>query len=379
MSSASYASEILNEAPKIMTPTQRQVLGVVKAEVINTATSDTLKPSTSGKPAVKSPLATNSFGMNQTLKEADESQTGDPFADENMSTNTTYGVSPTPTTTSFGLVANDSRDSTGSTLASELPDLPPRTWNDRGRPSSMSTQAGSVIDIASATRVNLGLKSPGTGAPFRTTMGRLVTPSGGLGVMQEQQQRALAHAQARVPGQGLDLRRVSGSSVVSATSTRADSILESFPFVPPSPISDRPVRSPPVSPLAKQSFTANSSQLNQHTVVVAPPTLMTHQSFAVESSESLLASNSQSSTENPLPAPPNRRTLGLSTGSNLSTASSGLGSFPFQIESEPSVLETPLPAYSDRKRASLDTLALTNDLSSYPLSFDRGNAQPKKK
>lgn len=359
MSSASYASEFLNEAPKIMTPTQgavRQVLGVVKAEVINTATSDTLKPSSHCKPPVRSPLASTSFGPNQTLQ-GDGAQTIDPFADENMSTQATDGLSPAPTISS----SRDHRESAQSTLVPDMPEIPAIAWDNRSRPASLSTQAGSVIDIASATRVNLGLKSPGSGGSFRTTVGRLVGPTVGAGALQEQQRRALAT-------QALHIRRVSGSSVLSATSTRADSILESFPFVPPSPISDRPIRSPPVSPLAKQSFTASGSSSLTNTLV--PPSPMTHQAFSLDTGN---ATASMSPVGDPLPAPPNRRMLGMSTGSNISTASSGLGSFPFQIESETSAIETPLAAYTGLKRASLDTLALTNDLSSYPLSFDRNS------
>jgi hypothetical protein len=353
MSSASYGSEFLNEAPMIMTPTQgavRQVLGVVKAEVINTATSDTLKPPPPySKPAVRSPLALKSFSSNQTPDDE-----ADPFADENMSTQTTYGLSPAPTALTFR-ASQDPRQSAQPTLAPDALDIPSVPWDTRNRPASLSTQAGSIIDIASATRVNLGLRSPGTGKSFRTTMGRLVSPSTGLEVLQDQQRQALE-------AQGLDIRRVSGSSVLSAASTRADSILESFPFVPPSPISDRPIRSPPVSPLGKQSFTASGASSLSNTLT--PPSPMTHQSFSLNTNTAGVSAKVVD--RDSLPAPPNRRLLGLSTGSNLSTASSGLGSFPFQIESG---TETPLGSYTGLKRASLDTLALTNDLSSYPLSF----------
>ena len=61
--------------------------------------------------------------------------------------------------------------------------------------------------------------------------------------------------------------------------------------------------------------------------------------------------------------------------------SNGLGSFPFQIDSGNGVsTETAEPAatapssFPGRQRASLDTLALTSDLSSYPLGFDRDEA-----
>lgn len=372
MSNASYSSDFLNEAPMIMMPTKgavRQVLGVVKAEVINAGSispnpsSDNLKVPTSTfvtRPSVGSPLASTSFGPADVLKESDESlEVHDPFSDRHSSLITQHSASPSPSTTTFGHTPS------GPDRELFSPDWAP---SDLNRPSSISTQAGSIINISSATRVNVGLRTLGSGAtprsPFRTTMGRLISPSStASGTLQEQQLRALAHAQAQAQAQGLDKRRpISGSSAMSAASTRADSILESFPFVPPSPISDRPIRSPPVSPLADQSFVNGpSSPLAQHSYTVAPPTPLAHdmENRVTEASDSL-------------PDPPNRRILGLSTASQLSTASSGLGSFPFQIDSGTSAESSnhPPSAFNGRQRASLDTLALTSDLSSYPLGFD---------
>jgi len=206
-------------------------------------------------------------------------------------------------------------------------------------------------------------------------MGKLVTPPANASSLQEQQQRALAHAHAQAQAQGLDTRRMSGSSVLSAASTRADSILESFPFVPPSPISDRPIRSPPVSPLQQSFVNSSNSSLYQQTLVVSPPSPLSHQSFTAEPNKTTVPEDSLK-----LPPPPNRQTLGLSTGSQLSTASSGLSSFPFQIESESVSDANSRPStLHGRQRASLDTLALTTALSSYPLGFDRDNAYPPTK
>ena len=98
------------------------------------------------------------------------------------------------------------------------------------------------------------------------------------------------------------------------------------------------------------------------------------------------ASASSSSTLSSL-QPPNRKALGMSVASNGSTASNGLGSFPFQIDSgapEASNVSTAPSSFSSssngsvtqRKRASLDTLALTSDLSSYPLGFDKSPVPP---
>lgn len=404
MSGASYSSDFLNEAPMIITPTKgnvRQVLGVVKAEVINapgslTSTSnnnDGLKPSSlASRPSVGSPLASTSFGPSDVVKEVDEGQDANPFSDGHSSK---AGMSPSASVTTFGQ-PSPVRSLHDSIWVAEGPNLPWSRSDDASRPSSISTQAGSVIDIGNATRVNVGLNGLGGGyaasssslsagsfsrSPYRTTMGRLVSPSStGVGTLQEQQQRALAHAQAQAQAQGLDnSRRISGSSVMSAASTRADSILESFPFVPPSPISDRPAR----SPLAQQSFTSPPASPHSN----APPSPLTQQVF---NGNPLHAGDFTTDSDSELPAPPNRRTLGLSTASQLSTASTGLGSFPFQIDTgsssesggaPPSTFNgAPSSFNGGRQRASLDTLAITSDLSSYPLGFDRDSApMPQKR
>ncbi|KAF7313305.1 Opy2 domain-containing protein [Mycena chlorophos] len=333
MSNASFASDFLNEAPMIITPVKGNVR-VVKAEVINAGSLSspvTSEGPRASRPPITSPLASRSFGPDDAVAEEDESAV-DPFQDR--------PASPASVST-FG------HPSMSSSWVAEQPNLP---WAHSGgsRPTSLSTQAGSVMDIGnvgSATRVNVGLLTPGSpGAfprsPYRTTMGRLVTPNtANTDSLEEQQQRALDHAQARAQA-AEPSRRISNSSVMTSAS-RADSILESFPFVPPSPISDRPMRSPPVSPLAKQSFS------------VVPP----------------------ADKEPELP-PPNRKMLGMSTASQFSTASSGLGSFPFQIDPGTMPDSIPPTPFSGRQRASLDTLAITADLSSYPLGFDRDSSVP---
>ncbi|KAF7355300.1 Opy2 domain-containing protein [Mycena sanguinolenta] len=343
MSNASFSSDFLNEAPMIITPVKGSVR-VVKAEVISTGSLSPVSaegPRPMSRPPAKSPLATQSFGPADVVQEEDEPP-ADPFRDS---------LSPdSASVTTFGHTSSNMRTSLSSDISASLPWTRPGT---NSRPTSLDTQAASLIDIGSATRVNVGLATPLTGSsfprsPFRTTMGRLVTPNT-ADSLEAQQQRAIDHAQARAHAQGgvdLPARRISNSSVFSAASTRADSILESFPFVPPSPISDRPMRSPSAG---QQTFPQNSPRRAEFKT--QPP--------------------NRESTQSDLPAPPDRRTLGMSTASQFSTASSGLGSFPFQIDSGNSTDSTPPVPFNGRQRASLDTLALTSDLSSYPLGFDR--------
>ena len=343
LTNASYGSDFLNEVPMIVTPVRgqvRQVLGVVKAEVIQAPLSpgqqSSLRPNTTSRPPVRSPLANTSFGPADILKEEEQevSVNGDPFTDEN-----TPHLSPGVSST-FG--AHGSNTSTTSDWA---PSPPSQPWNDR--PTSVNTQAGSIIaDIESATRVNVGLLTP-MATPMsvdmprsfhRLTSARLVstptTSNKTPGTLEQQQQRALNQFQ--------ESYRDSSGSVFSAASAGEDSILESFPFVPPSPISGIPTRSPR-SPIDVAQPSSKSEGQEQADDTVLPP-------------------------------PPDRKTLGMSTGSQISTLSAGLGSFPFQIESsEPgdSALSNSTQNPPGRQRASLDTLALTADLSSYPLGFDK--------
>lgn len=393
MSGASYSSDFLNEAPMIITPTRgtiHQILGVVKAEVINApptpSTPDALKPPSSfgGRPSTTSPLASTSFGPNDVVHEVDEGQEHtNPFSDTHSTKVTVNPASPTVSVSTFGPSAQQDNNSDAN-WSPRTPNVP---WSqdDLSRPGSVSTQPGSIADIANATRVNLGLSqmlntplgfdtfppSPNMPVGTRLNAGSNTTAPN---ILQEQQKRALAHAQAQSHGIN-DRRRISGSSVVSAASTRADSILESFPFVPPSPISDRPARSPPVSPLAQQSFTA------------APPSPLAQHLFDNSAHKVPVVIESAPSPRkdryevDDLPQPPNRKTLGLSTGSQLSTASTGLGSFPFHIDAGAMPDNSSRGVASvyggpGRQRASLDTLALTSDLASYPLNFDRDSVPP---
>lgn len=373
MSNASYSSEFLNEAPMIVTANKgdvRQVLGVVKPEVISAnslspTASEGLKPPpalTKRRTAGSSPLASNSFGPSDMAKDSDTQSISDPFDDKHCSTVANL-ASPAASVTTFGQPSPLPTGHTSTNAEWGTPVVPYVPNDGESRPSSMFTQAGSVIGIENATRVNLGMSyaseedvqnATTVRSPYRTTMGRILTPPASastVGTLEEQQQKALAHARAQAQAQDPG-RRISGSSVLSSASTRTDSILESFPFVPPSPISNRPMRTPPVSPLVQQTFMAST----------APSSPLAKQTFTPKAIEE----NAE------MPVPPNRRFLGLSTASQFSTASSGLGSFPFHIDSsgndgEPATASS----YNGRQRASLDTLAITSDLASFPLGFDR--------
>lgn len=351
MTNASYASDVLTEVPTIVTG--RQVASAAKAAVVSTASAKSL----TSRPSIRSPLTASSFGPQDVLHEANENPPLpvplDPFADERspgVSTMATRGSSQSPQ--DFGTTAEG--------FGSDAID----------RPSSTYTQAASVIgaDIMDATRVHLGFGQPASASAFHATplassvvgggshtlvrmaSGRLVSPftPSVTNPLERQQESSLANMHARA--QQLEKvpvipQRMSVSTMASGVSGRADSILESFTFVPPSPISNRPLRTPPRSPLVQETYHAQD------------------QSAPVQDDGDL--------------EPPNRRVLGMSTGSQLSSMSTGLGSFPFQIDhgGEGNQTEDPAGIQSvackGQERASLDTVALTRELTSYPLGFDR--------
>ncbi|KAI0737685.1 hypothetical protein C8Q80DRAFT_1222739 [Daedaleopsis nitida] len=396
MTTGSYTSDFL-ETSVIVTPTRgtvKQVVGVAKAQVLSAPPSDTLsRSSTLSKPA-RSPLAASSFGPADVMQEADEEQeiavSANPFSDTNSPYSRSQG-SPAPSSTTFGTpepsYPRDSRTISGADWLQEDPAIMYGS-SDNERPASVYTQASAIVaDISNARRVHLGfdqvphmpqtpvsaaLSTPRT--PYRLTSAKLVSPlvnnsaaiqtgaSSSAGALEVQQARALKELSAESG------KRISMSSVMTA----ADSILESFPFVPPSPISNLPPRTPPRSPLAQQSF-ANAQEDHSQT------------QSARELVNRARASASSSSTLSVLAAP-NRKLLGMSVASQSSTVSNGLGSFPFQIDSgappesatstAPSAFSSSSDTSSQRKRASLDTLALTSDLSSYPLGFDKTPVPP---
>ena len=414
MTSGSFASDVLYEAPQIVTNAGR--VNVLKAEVVSVQGSGTnpgtpmtsgsgmdnhsLKPSTASRASktfTRSPLAQTSFGPTDALSVSESEvegqeieyhpQRNNPFGDEHSphtgNTTNTFGGStplPIPSTASPGGQYQPDRGQEQSETES------PAT----ARPTSTLTQATSIIgaEIGGATVVRLN--SMGS-ADRRLTSARLITPTSGPlrsqddRVLQQQQAQALAVARARAAASGLPMpgasssasstissgnglnspmhsRRVSEASVMSAG---ADSLLENFTFVPPSPISSRPPRSP----------------LGQGTVVPPVPPIPKHVQDQIQSQEDR--------TEGPT----TRQMQGMSS------ASTGIEGYDFRIDegqTRASVVSNdtnintkggrngegsskPPPSSTKvngngtlkgRQRASLDTLALTADLSAFPLNFD---------
>jgi protein OPY2 len=349
-STISTSSSFLNEAPQIVTPKQanfRQVLGVQRAAVVqlNSAPGSpaaSLKSHPSTSTLGKSPLSQTAFEAKDARGTLDQNA-HNPFAD--------YNTRPD---TADSKVSN----STFGTSAHGHEATSPLDWDGPERPMSAMSHAESVVNISSAQRVQLirpmalqearallAPPSPSSATPrsadFRSA-GQLSPP---------------AQAIPRSFDDAMDYRMSSSSLALTNRTSTTDSILEAFPFVPPSPISMH--HNQPSSPLQRAVMQQQQRQAAAH----------------------LSTAESEAPSATGATPKPGRMTLGLST---ISSTSSGLGSFPFQFDGDmPPPPTLPQEHISDNSsRASLDTLQLSRDLADFPLPLEtpatpRGPAPPR--
>lgn len=298
LSTGTYATDLFTESPTIVTRQQGRILGFSKAQVVEvpssfssagsplasshlTPTVSRLSRLTSSR-SIRSPLAQQSFTPADIIEMAEQPETS-PFADTNAER---APLNP--------LGDELSVRSTGTYGSQASP------W--AGGDDTDSIASGIEASITSAKRVVVG------------SNGRVASQSSA---------GAVSHAS-----------RLARNSFTSEASSRADSILEAFPFVPPSPHSTQSFRSAiessnPSAPVVSSSSVAGTTDLES------------------------------------------RRQLGLSTFSQSSTALSGLESFPFQLQIDSGNADSQqkhIPQRTDR--ASLDTLALSRDLTAFPLAYD---------
>ncbi|KAG8860815.1 hypothetical protein FRB91_000603 [Serendipita sp. 411] len=324
-STISTGSSFLNEAPQIVTPKQanfRQVLGVQRAEVVKLNSNPSspaasikshLSTSTLGK-QLRSPLSQQAYDATDAQGVLDQGDSHNPFADYKGDGASTFETD-----------ALSTRDV-----------LSPMEWTGNGRPESSMSHAESIVNISSAQRVQLvrpvaearallAPSSPSSATPrvvdFRTA-GQLSPP---------------AQAIPRSFDDGMNHRMSGASLALTNRTSTTDSILEAFPFVPPSPISMH--HSQPNTP-TQRSFQGQQQTASRVTILKEPP----HR--------------------------PGRMTLGMSTMSSVSTSSSGLESYSFQVEDRGSPQEGVVVANADMHRdirASLDTIQVSRDVAQYPL------------
>ena len=320
----STSSSILNEAPQIITPMQgnfRQVLGVQRAEVVQLSTSAPPSPGLSTRTSratqaatMRSPLAQMAFSAEDVEEETETKTEGNPFTDPNR-----IRPGSSKSTSTFGTPIED-----------------------ESRPNSIISNNGTITaNIGSATRVQVLKPSVGR-SNLSSTVSSLSTPLLRSPITSPRSPDFRTAGQLTPPAQGVPRsfdddtsRRMSQSTVATSHRTSmADSILEAFPFVPPSPISMHHT-SNPSTPLAYRGFAAQQEQVD----------------------------------DSPLMPPPNRQALGMSIMSATSTASNGLGGYSFQFGApSPALPSSPAPDVGSR--ASLDTLALSRDLEAFPLNYD---------
>ncbi|EJD53509.1 hypothetical protein AURDEDRAFT_179971 [Auricularia subglabra TFB-10046 SS5] len=321
-STASSTMDILSETPQIVSPAVRQVLGISKAEVVHVSNGSAASSPTSTLHPIKtsrSPLAQSSFTPE------DVKDDGNPFDDENLGNDSS--ASSIRSTSTFG-----------QRTPTQQWTFPPSPAYPDSRPTSMQSTAGTIIaQVGSATRVVFGVQSPHMAsasapappqpAPIATSGTLLAVPGGRIG-------SSPPSPKGHDDDDDDSVRRMSHASEISVASSRAESLLDAFPFVPPSPIAARPPRSPlgvtftPPSPAkSAQSFAATQQQQQQ--------------------------TSSQ------------RNVRGLSTMS-ASSGMSGLGDYTFKFPGPADGEAPPLP--QNTKRASLDTIALSRDVEAFPLS-----------
>ncbi|KAF8332678.1 uncharacterized protein EI90DRAFT_3015728 [Cantharellus anzutake] len=301
-SAASSAMDALYESPTIVTGGSRQVIGAVRAEVVQVGSTSgsavTTPRSMSQTRRVQpgpSPLST-SFSRSTTFPPISE----DPFADQasmrsqnTAATNMTFGVAGrmTPART-----------------------LSPKSATTVGSPLRMDGARTSLEDLSHPLAPGAGVGTP-PGSVHTTARS---SPSSN-------------HSFAVDPYPGLPppTRRNSNESFISSAS-RADSVLAAFPFVPPSPLPSSHAKSP-LSVVFDPNRQSNGSSF---TASSAPP-LPTSRLPMV--SHNAFPSNVPSSEDNTMLVPPSkeaprRASRATNALSRVSTASSVLGGFHFQFD-----------------------------------------------
>ena len=290
-----FSSDISGEVPMIVTPTHgavKQVVGVAKAQFVRTPkhSISSMHPSLHSNqlfvPKPTSGVASTSRtpplpaslppykgyrGDSPPPREVEETAS-DPFRDRKTPSPSPERVSPThlprksltPSAATFG----DSGEQ-------RWPKLVWKASPHSTRHDSIGTEAGSVLTSSdrsslpaakhsskhSSAAQSMLVPSPGgrphtpppvpssptsrnnMAVPVSARRDTLTVPSGPL---ESQQRLAMEGIQAGNPPR---------LSVMSSTSSIAESLLSAFPFVPPSPVgSFASTRTPPCSPLAQQAF-----------------------------------------------------------------------------------------------------------------------------
>ncbi|KAG8852914.1 hypothetical protein FRC20_001370 [Serendipita sp. 405] len=234
-----------------------------------------------------------------------------------------------------GVSSRASTISTGSSFLNEAPQIvTPKQANFR---QVLGVQRAEVVKLNSnpsspAASIKSHLSTSTLGKQLRSPLSQQAyDATDAQGVLDQ------AQAIPRSFDDGMNHRMSGASLALTNRTSTTDSILEAFPFVPPSPISMH--HSQPNTP-TQRSFQGQQQTASRVTILKEPP----HR--------------------------PGRMTLGMSTMSSVSTSSSGLESYSFQVEDRGSPQEGVVVANAEMHRdirASLDTIQVSRDVAQYPL------------
>ncbi|KAG9004105.1 hypothetical protein FRB94_012418 [Tulasnella sp. JGI-2019a] len=353
----SSSSSVLYERPMIVTSAKvgRQVLGVMRAEVVNVGSSlgQQSAPSTPGS-------TSTGYASGTTLRA--RTSVRSPLAGSGFTAGDVAEVPPLPSLTAVA--------------AATSPSSP-----------AMSTKSDPFSDMKTPTNAmhnfSLGLPSP-TSVPLPES----TQPSPSSGSNRELPPSAGFHSQ--------HFPRESTSSFMSSGS-RADSFLNGFAFVPPTPTSGQSL--PPLtfnntnlaranaeSPMLPSAGSGGDSSINtQHTFGhiprqsedVLPGNLgrrITNYSVRSNASTGLGAFPFQFGGGHDIPSGPDsaRNTLAAAP---QSSAVAGMGrstpNLPSSVYGTQRVTGGVLVGTGERQRASLDTLALSREVDEYALPYGR--------
>ena len=380
MTASSIATD-LDEPPQIMSPTQgvvRQVLNVAPAQVLRVPSNGSSAKPRGARAAVlarhaskgtigRSPLAQQSYtSADIPLTNRSTSPTSsraDPFTDAASPNNRESFADSARSTDTFGT----------PTYNSEGPFTPRPGATFAERPVSVASTADGFsirADIGTASRVILGMQSaPATAVSpgfSHHASGGFTSP--GFQSRATSMQTNSGRTMVSMEGEDdLESRRPYSVAMSSKTTdSRADSVLSRFPFVPPSPISALPPRSPGANSTPALSPASTGSTFAKQQAMATP--LPNSPPLSPRSTTTTQGSMSPRTISDRQPAQGSHPLATGRTISTFSTASSGLETYPFQFGDEESTPIPPLPRNANR--ASLDTFKITRDLAAFSVDLD---------
>lgn len=360
MTTSSVAS--FDEQPTIMTPQQgvvRQVLEVTQAQVVRVPSNGSSAASKSSRGLTRKG-SRNTIGkspLNKSFTPADIPLVATSSASANRSLNNPFDDP-------------DSRDVQSRPLRTPDTFGQPRYDDDFAEPPVDNNKSHRLsfddaysvkADIVVAERAIINMRSPSTqsGPLSPTAMYSRATSmrtSGGRTDIYEHDYDDVSN-------------RPNSTLSSNTASSRTDSVLSKFPFVPPSPISSLPSRSPGIPGVNSPSMVGSTFAKQQ---AETAPRAMLHPRYHQPPQSPLSTATTRGSLRDNF----NSNSLPVSTpvgpGRIVSTATSstgsGLDSYMFELHDPDDPLASSVSKGS--QRASLDTIAITQDLAASTYTYE---------